>query len=246
MHGRRAARVGGVVDRVGRLDRAEDKLDRELLTGELPRTAVHRHASRPRLLELGFPAAGELRDHQRLLPRLPVLLPPRGLQHADQLIIRQPGHIGDRRLGQRGKHRARGQHVGRRLLGELGSEPSSAQVIQAAHRREQPRVNPVTVAEANADPLRRERPLRRGRVTACRDLPVKPRRPLIEIGARVGEWTGPRKRAGTGALAIVHLPALLPDDHLLISLYVNIITKKMVFGHEPRTYFARSFRITCY
>jgi len=79
--------VGSVIDRVHGLDRPEQQLDRELFAWELSRPAVHGYVPRLRPLELGLPAAGELGDHQRLLPRLAVLLPPRRLQHPDQLVV---------------------------------------------------------------------------------------------------------------------------------------------------------------
>jgi len=150
--GQAGDQVRCVVNRVGGLDRPEQQLGREFLARKLARTAVHRNASRLRRLELRRPAACELRDHQGLLPCLPVLLPPRGLQHTDQLVVGQRVHLGDRLLGQRRQRRTWGQRIRCRILTELRAK-SSAATVGAAYGREQFRVNPVAVTKADRDPL---------------------------------------------------------------------------------------------
>lgn len=199
--------VGGVVDNVRDLDRARQEFHREFLARELTRSAVNRRAPSLRRLELDRPAAGELRDDQGLLPRLAVLLPPRGQQYPDQLVIGQARDIGHRRLGQRSKHRGWRQRVRLGILRKLGAKPFATEAVRAAHRREQLRVHVDGVPEADRDPL--SRPLRRCRIATCLDLPVKPRAPLIEVAVsgrtrvRIS-----RTRIGTGKPVLVHVPNL--------------------------------------
>ena len=91
----------------------------QFLAGELAGPAVQRDAACRGRGELGLPAAGELGDHQRLLPRLPVGQPLRRAEHADELVVVESAQVIDRLLGKRGEHRTGAERVRRRALTEL-------------------------------------------------------------------------------------------------------------------------------
>ena len=217
--------VGRRVDPPSGFQPADQQFRRQLDAGEFPRAAADADAAGLRGLEFLLAAAGELGDGPGLQVMIAVLQPPLGLEHADELVVGQPRQVGARLLGQRGQHRARPQHVRGGVLAELRAEPVPAQTLRPAYSGQDRRIDVGSVTKAQRDRRTVDLPrLGRPLATACGDLPLAPRHVRVPLRVRPKTPTGKsaaahvlRRRAGPGQLALVHVlvhvPALLPDDH---------------------------------